>query len=669
MAGSRRALFSIVAMMAMLLSAGGIAYMASVSYPDELGIVDARVREIQERSVQIADGLRAHVDQHLAQLREQGTERRSSMDEAVFILDAGGVLIQPSLEPLRMAARGDLEGLLPMKGFQARQRSLLKARESEAGGCSPGKAGCTPNAAMQKSAAALYEGVSKFSDTGAEALLGLARLHRGKKEDDLAASRYRELAQRFGKLVNESGVPYRLLADIGLSEVSRTPPATFELLRNLMARQYEAPNALLEVAAYSAIGLLADLALDPAQEGELKALSEAFTAAQAETVFAQRLSSRLDEVQRSASSESKSLVAPWDSSLNLVYQRGPEGGVLGVVMSEARFEELALQTAKEVGLASSLSVSLRRMDEEAALDPRRQARASLGPLLPHLAIVLWDEGKGSDAMRDIAAARRRHQAITGGLVVVLVLGLFATVRGAARERELARLKSDFVTTVSHELKTPLTSIRMFAEMLQQGVAGADREKEAHYHTIIVKESERLGLLIANLLDYSQIERGTRQYTDQSEKVLDIAREAQETFARLREGEGQELQVSVASDAEDLVVNVDREVMVQCLLNLLSNAAKYGGDSAIDMSVQSGNDDGVVEFSVKDSGPGIPSSEQERVFREFYRAPEAVSSAIEGTGLGLALVKRHVEAQGGEIELFSELGGGATFTIRLQAEEA
>jgi signal transduction histidine kinase len=289
--------------------------------------------------------------------------------------------------------------------------------------------------------------------------------------------------------------------------------------------------------------------------------------------------------------------------------------------------------------------------------------------LTHLALVLEDLGNVTDGMQDIAKARRRHQAITGGLVLVLVLGLFATIRGAARERELARLKSDFVTTVSHELKTPLTSIRMFAEMLQQGVAGDNREKEAHYHTIIVKESERLGLLIANLLDYSQIERGTRQYAERRVNAVEIAREAEETFARLREGEGHPLRVEVESAAEGLLVNVDRDVIVQCLLNLLSNAAKYGGDSGIDLRVQARNDGGVVEFSVSDQGPGIPSSEHERVFREFYRAPEAVSSAIEGTGLGLALVKRHVEAQGGEIELVSELGKGATFSIRIKTEAA
>jgi signal transduction histidine kinase len=647
-------------MAAMLLSAGGIAYMASVSYPDELGIVDARVRETQERALQIAEGMQQHLRGQLTRAAAQDIAERAAVpsEDPLFILNADGRLVVPSIEPLTKRARGELQGLLPTKGFQARQRSLLRARQLESG-----------DAGMQKTAASLYASVSEFADSGAEALLGLARLHRVKDEDDLAASRYRELAERFGNLVNEAGLPYLLLADIGRSDVSQNAPAAFALLRKLIGRGYEAPNALLEVAAHSAIAVLSRLPLGSEEVGELEALRSAFAAAQAETVFARRLSSRVVEIQRTAASETKSLVAPWDSQMNLVYQRSADTRVFGLVVSEQGLEDLALQIATAVGLSSSFVVSVQRMKEGAGVDRRRITRTSLGPFLPHLAIVLEDTGKGTDGMEDIAQARRRHQAITGGLVLVLVLGLFATIRGAARERELARLKSDFVTTVSHELKTPLTSIRMFAEMLQQGVAGDNQEKVARYHTIIVKESERLGLLIANLLDYSQIERGTRQYSEDKEDAVSIAREAEETFGRLREGVGHPLRLKVVASAHNLVVNVDRDVVVQCLLNLLSNAAKYGGDSGIDLRVQAGNDKAVVEFSVSDKGPGIPSSEHERVFREFYRAPEAVSSAIEGTGLGLALVKRHIEAQGGQIALSSEVGKGATFVISIPAETA
>jgi signal transduction histidine kinase len=197
-------------------------------------------------------------------------------------------------------------------------------------------------------------------------------------------------------------------------------------------------------------------------------------------------------------------------------------------------------------------------------------------------------------------------------------------------------------------------------MLQQGVAGEDRDRERRYHEIIVKESERLGLLIANLLDYAQIERGTRRYNRTLEPAGQLAEEAVTTFARLREGEGQAVEL-VSGDAPPILV--DREVTVQALLNLLSNAAKYGGNNGqpVEVSVAR-RADGQVAMSVRDSGPGIPRSEQERIFREFYRAPAAYTAGVEGTGLGLALVKRHVEAQGGAIELDSEPGRGATFTL-------
>jgi signal transduction histidine kinase len=263
----------------------------------------------------------------------------------------------------------------------------------------------------------------------------------------------------------------------------------------------------------------------------------------------------------------------------------------------------------------------------------------------------------------VRARGRRHLAITGGLMLLLVIGLLATIRGAARERELARLKSEFVSTVSHELKTPLTSIRMFAEMLQQDVAGRDREREARYHDIIVRESERLGLLIANVLDYAQIERGTRRYDQKEEPAAEVAKEAIATFRRFQEEEERPvIQFAVADDAHDAAIFVDREVVVQALLNLLANAAKYGGtEHPIEVQVAR-RSDRRVSIAVRDRGPGIPRAEQSRIFREFYRASGAYSSGVEGTGLGLALVKRHVEAQGGEVELDSTVGVGSTFSL-------
>jgi len=219
--------------------------------------------------------------------------------------------------------------------------------------------------------------------------------------------------------------------------------------------------------------------------------------------------------------------------------------------------------------------------------------------------------------------------------------------------------------VSHELKTPLTSIRMFAEMLEQGVAQGDPSKMARYHGVIVQESQRLGLLIANLLDYAQIEKGTRRYTPSRQPLAGLARHAVTTFETLRDpdGERNSIEVEVSPEAMPAEVEVDRDVVVQAVLNLLANASKYGGEAGA-IEVRVGADAVAGWISVRDHGPGIPPSEQARIFREFYRSPEAYRSGIEGTGLGLALVKRHIEALGGTVEVASVVGEGATFTIRL-----
>lgn len=671
MAGTRGASFSIVAMTAMLLSAGGIAYMASVSYPDELGIVDARLAQHQESAAKIAERIRARLSTSLEQITQAPLEELSDARRslAVFVINAEGDLLLPSTEPLRRKAEDGLEGLLPMRGFQARQRQLARAQTMERGACPLAVQPCEVSFSQRRAAAALYESVMAFPDTGAEALLGLARLNRVEGKGDLAAGRYQELAERFDGHADAHGVPYRLLADIGNSEVSQLAPSSLNLLRKILAQEYDAPNALLEVAAQSAIETLEKLELGQAQQQELQALRKALSAARADTLVATRLQSRLSELRRSAGAEPKSMTAPWATHKSLLYVAAADARIYGMILSEPQLQEMALQAATAVGLHAALVPRIQGINDGAARDSDRRAQASLSPLLPQLALVLWDQGKGDTAMADIAEARRRHRGITGGLVAILVLGLFATVRGAARERELARLKSDFVSTVSHELKTPLTSIRMFAEMLKEGVAGADRAKEAHYQHIIVKESERLGLLIASMLDYAQIEKGTRNYADTSETFSALVRESVETFMRLREGQGQEISIDIEAAAEPLQVRVDREVIVQCLLNLLSNAAKYGGEEQIRVSVHALDAQRCVEVRVRDQGPGVASSEQDKIFREFYRTPDAIKSAIEGTGLGLALVKRHVEALGGSVALDSTPGKGATFTIRLATVDA
>jgi signal transduction histidine kinase len=344
--------------------------------------------------------------------------------------------------------------------------------------------------------------------------------------------------------------------------------------------------------------------------------------------------------------------------------------VIGFAVDPPMLEAVAGAGAGEVDELASLASHARPYVVLPGTSPGPELRTlhqvPLGAAAPHLGVVIVNPASEPDPLDAVIRERsRRHVIYTSALAIALGLGLLAMIRGAVRARELAQLKSDFVSTVSHELKTPLTSIRMFAEMLEQGVAQGDPGKLARYHRVIVQESQRLGLLIANLLDYAQIERGTRRYTPTREAIGPLARHAVATFESLRDPDGagrNPLGVAVSDEAMRAEVEVDRDVVVGAVLNLLANAAKYGAGRPVEVEVGAAAD--AAWIAVRDHGPGIPPAEQARIFREFYRAPEAYRSGVEGTGLGLALVKRHIEALGGTVEVASRLGEGATFTIRL-----
>src|SRR5262249_40311340 len=221
----------------------------------------------------------------------------------------------------------------------------------------------------------------------------------------------------------------------------------------------------------------------------------------------------------------------------LIYRRGA-GGVIGFAVDAAMLEAAAAPADSAADLAGIASHA-----RAGGLLPGASPGPGLRPLhpvppaaaVPHLSVALVNPVADPDPLDAVIGERsRRHVIYTSALAIALGLGLLAMIRGAVRARELAQLKSDFVSTVSHELKTPLTSIRMFAEMLEQGVAQGDPAKLARYHGVIVQESQRLGLLIANLLDYAQIEKGTRRYTPTREAIGPLARHAVATFETLRD---------------------------------------------------------------------------------------------------------------------------------------
>jgi signal transduction histidine kinase/tetratricopeptide (TPR) repeat protein len=245
-------------------------------------------------------------------------------------------------------------------------------------------------------------------------------------------------------------------------------------------------------------------------------------------------------------------------------------------------------------------------------------------------------------------------------MAALLLGGGLAIRSTAKELKLARLKSDFVSTVSHEFRTPLTSIRYLAELLQRGRVEEEVKKRQYYDTIS-HESERLSRLIENILDFSKIEAGMKEY--EFEKT-DVAALAQEVVSRFQEQTAPKGFV-VESEIPDSVphITADKEALSRAILNLLDNAVKYSGDNR-KVVFRARSDEDHIYLDVEDQGVGISTKDQERVFEKFFRAGNMPDSSVKGSGIGLTIVAHIVKAHQGEVVLESEEGKGTTVTIQI-----
>jgi signal transduction histidine kinase len=255
----------------------------------------------------------------------------------------------------------------------------------------------------------------------------------------------------------------------------------------------------------------------------------------------------------------------------------------------------------------------------------------------------------------------RTSFLTLGVISLLLTGgIVMTHRNISREMALARLKSDFVSNVSHELRTPLSLIRLYAETLEMGrLKSADKYQE--YYSIIRKESERLTALINNILDFSRIEAGRKEYDFRQTDMRELVRATLESYRYQIEQSGFAFEEKIAEDVPAL--SVDREAMARSLLNLVNNALKYSQDQKY-IGVNLFRDNGSVKLEVVDHGIGIPQAEQQKIFDKFYRVGDPLVHNTKGSGLGLSLVRHIVRAHGGEVLVDSVPGRGSKFTINL-----
>jgi signal transduction histidine kinase len=286
----------------------------------------------------------------------------------------------------------------------------------------------------------------------------------------------------------------------------------------------------------------------------------------------------------------------------------------------------------------------------------------IGEALPHweLAVYMLDPGK---LTRSAQVLRLTLGLLIAVLVLAIAVGSSLIVSDVKRQLTLARQKTDFVSNVSHELKTPLTSIRMFAELLAEGRVDDPRRQQS-YLQIISAEASRLTRLINNVLDFSRMERGEKRYEMRKLDLVGLVRETADNYRPHLEAAG----FGFECDFPDTSVEVDgdRDALSQVTVNLLANAEKYSTSQkeiGLRMEVKP-KPVPHVELQVLDRGSGVPRGCEEKIFDKFYRAHDSLSSGIQGSGLGLTLARQIAKAHGGELVYLPRQGGGSCFVLRL-----
>jgi signal transduction histidine kinase len=340
--------------------------------------------------------------------------------------------------------------------------------------------------------------------------------------------------------------------------------------------------------------------------------------------------------------------------------RASSDGLVALVASP-NYVKTRWRTAMDSLLASqSLQLLLEDPNIQMSKGPLETARAVNETGLPWNLIVKQSSGPADS--RNAASRRRMVLAGLALLVMMVVVASYFVARVVKRELELARLQSDFVSAVSHEFRTPLTSLSQATEILSDGRV-SDPDQQRKFYNALARATGRLRRLVESLLEFGRMEAGRTPYRMETLDASALVRSIVEDFQNESEIPTHTIEVRSNGLAP---VEGDREALGRALRNLLDNAVKYSPDSQ-KVQVEVSPSNGCVAISVKDSGIGIPRHEHQQIFRKFVRGSDAKHYGIKGTGVGLAMVEHIVQGHGAEIRVESEPGHGSTFTILLRAK--
>lgn len=318
----------------------------------------------------------------------------------------------------------------------------------------------------------------------------------------------------------------------------------------------------------------------------------------------------------------------------------PNGMVFALVDGGGRFLTQAGGTLSDVSIKPDFTVSL-------------------APELPH-----WQVSVFFVDPKAIAETGREFTILSGLLLGILILAIISggtmLTWQAFRNQKDAQRKTSFVSSVSHELKTPLTSIRMYAELLSEGRINS-AEKVGRYLQVIVSESQRLTRLVNNVLDFSRLEQGKKKYHLERIEMVGFLKEMIKTHRLQIESSGMELETTFSPGK--MVLRTDRDSIEQVLLNLIDNAIKYAvSGKELLLAVDTRQD--YCEIHFMDRGPGIPTGHRKEIFEKFHRVDDSITSRKPGSGLGLSIARRLLRDLGGDLQYIPRNKGGSCFTILL-----
>ncbi len=564
----------------------------------------------------------------------------------------------------------------PIKTDVPRTREFQEAEHLEFGLKRPGEA------------AKAYAGIARGA-TDPElrllALNALGRCHLRQGNYDQAVEAYREVVRRSPEVLTRDTAVLPLMAGLQIAfsfeKLGKGPQAVLELValyREFLGRRWIVSTETLRFYASeyeTAIeGYCAQGSAEPAcvTYHAVKAGKDTRLRQVAELeALRQSLIPTFASWQPSASPEGRRIAwLPASGSLLVAVrshppapERGPGVALLASILEEKTLLDLLRSTLS--ALRSNVHVRVERRDGKVLHGTTSRVPADgflterLGEGLPDWKLTLFHDPK--DNIGQFLTLRRNlYLFLIGVLISLLFLGGFLIVRTVNQEMEVVRMKSDFVSLVSHEFKSPITSIRTLVERLQAGSV-SDPARVRLYFDVVGGELQRLTRLINNVLDFSKIEAGRKEYLFAETDLAGLTKDLLVVFEPLASQKGLRIETEVPPSLPP--VRVDQDSISQAILNLLDNAAKYS-ENGTTIRVSLEPNTSFLLVKVSDQGRGIPAEDVPRIFLPSYRSSDTGSRKVPGVGLGLSVVQHVMASHGGNVTVESEVGRGSTFTLAI-----